>query len=353
MLKAQHRLALSGTPIENHLGELWSLFEFLNPGMLGAASLFSLAGGSSRLDDETLSLLARGLRPFILRRTKDVVASELPARPALSIAMLYRQRHATTELRNHYRGRCSEGRARRPRTHHERSSGAAAAAHAASIAAHQQRIAVIRAPFRDAVPRLQELSRRTAGAGLPSVPSLLPCCSAKLDRHRCLQYLDGRTASRSRVARFSERRVSAFPGKPEGGRTRLNLTAPNMCSCTKSVGNHGCLGSASIARTRSANSAGLRLRFRTQLEVRCCSSSDKRRPRRAIVRAERVYSRISGASISSCCSSGFPTGRQHVLSAQVDVTPHAAHSFPMIPSRTVRELNPRRPRQTEVCRSNT
>src|SRR6185369_13705026 len=40
LLKSRHRLALSGTPIENHLGELWSLFEFLNPGMLGSASVF-------------------------------------------------------------------------------------------------------------------------------------------------------------------------------------------------------------------------------------------------------------------------------------------------------------------------
>ena len=36
LLRGSHRLALSGTPVENHLGELWSLFEFLNPGMLGA-----------------------------------------------------------------------------------------------------------------------------------------------------------------------------------------------------------------------------------------------------------------------------------------------------------------------------
>ena len=40
LLRARHRLAISGTPIENHLGELWSIFEFLNPGMLGAAAVF-------------------------------------------------------------------------------------------------------------------------------------------------------------------------------------------------------------------------------------------------------------------------------------------------------------------------
>ena len=74
LLRGDHRLALSGTPVENHLGELWSLFEFLNPGMLGAAGAFKLATGAGRtMDDETRKLLAQALRPFILRRTKEQV----------------------------------------------------------------------------------------------------------------------------------------------------------------------------------------------------------------------------------------------------------------------------------------
>src|SRR5207302_9384749 len=79
LLRGSHRLAMSGTPVENHLGELWSLFEFLNPGMLGTASVFQLGGAGARNpSEETRSLLARALRPFILRRTKAQVAKDLP-----------------------------------------------------------------------------------------------------------------------------------------------------------------------------------------------------------------------------------------------------------------------------------
>jgi SNF2 family DNA or RNA helicase len=106
LLKGAHRLALSGTPVENHLGELWSLFEFLNPGMLGSASVFKMAGGVGRTPDEdTRRLLAHGLRPFILRRTKDQVARELPPKTEQTIYCELKptQRKLYNELRQHYR----------------------------------------------------------------------------------------------------------------------------------------------------------------------------------------------------------------------------------------------------------
>jgi len=106
LLNGDNRLALSGTPIENHLGELWSLFEFLNPGMLGAASVFKLAGGAGRNpDEETRQLLAQALRPFILRRTKSQVAKDLPAKQEQTIfcELEPEQRKLYNELRDHYR----------------------------------------------------------------------------------------------------------------------------------------------------------------------------------------------------------------------------------------------------------
>jgi superfamily II DNA or RNA helicase len=79
LLQGRRRLALSGTPIENHLGELWSLFEFLNPGILGGVTFFrkqmKIQGSISA---DSRELLARYLKPFILRRTKEQVAPELP-----------------------------------------------------------------------------------------------------------------------------------------------------------------------------------------------------------------------------------------------------------------------------------
>jgi SNF2 family DNA or RNA helicase len=106
LLRGDHRLALSGTPVENHLGELWSLFEFLNPGMLGAASVLKLTAAAGRNpDEETRQLLAQALRPFILRRTKEQVARELPARSEQTVycELKPEQRKLYNELRDHYR----------------------------------------------------------------------------------------------------------------------------------------------------------------------------------------------------------------------------------------------------------
>ncbi len=78
-LSATHRLALSGTPVENHLGELWSLVEFLNPGLLGRATAWRAATAASP-DPEAVALVGRAIQPFLLRRTKAEVAPDLPAR---------------------------------------------------------------------------------------------------------------------------------------------------------------------------------------------------------------------------------------------------------------------------------
>ena len=80
LLRGAHRLALTGTPVQNHLGELWSLFEFLNPGILGRSGPFVRALTAAAGDPAARETLVRLLRPFILRRTKAEAAPELPVR---------------------------------------------------------------------------------------------------------------------------------------------------------------------------------------------------------------------------------------------------------------------------------
>lgn len=106
LLKADHHLAMSGTPVENHLGELWSLMEFLNPGLLGSAAVFDGLSNSGRgASEETVTLLARALKPFILRRTKAQVAKDLPEKmeETLYCEMDKDQRKNYDDLRDYYR----------------------------------------------------------------------------------------------------------------------------------------------------------------------------------------------------------------------------------------------------------
>lgn len=76
-LKASFRLAMTGTPIQNHLGEIWNLFNFINPGLLGSLSQFTEHYVKND-DTSTRKQLKRLISPFLLRRTKAAVLDELP-----------------------------------------------------------------------------------------------------------------------------------------------------------------------------------------------------------------------------------------------------------------------------------
>ncbi len=78
LLTARHRLALTGTPIENHLGELGSIFEFLNPDLLGRLPRLEVLTAARAPSKRELEQLAGDLKPFILRRTKAQVLPDLP-----------------------------------------------------------------------------------------------------------------------------------------------------------------------------------------------------------------------------------------------------------------------------------
>jgi len=103
-LKTRHRLCLTGTPLENHLGELWSQFDFLLPGFLGSERDFTQEwripvernGDRVRRD-----LLAKRVRPFMLRRRKQEVAKELPPKNTIvrSVVLEGAQRELYDQVR--------------------------------------------------------------------------------------------------------------------------------------------------------------------------------------------------------------------------------------------------------------
>ncbi|MEW6379133.1 MAG: SNF2-related protein [bacterium] len=125
VIRAKHRLSLTGTPLENHLGELWSQFEFLNPSLLGSYREFIDRFGSQakiqtrRKDDAAgqereelpgqaqsdLEPLRRLVHPFLLRRTKDDVEPELPDKTEqiLYCDMTESQRALYARFRDRYR----------------------------------------------------------------------------------------------------------------------------------------------------------------------------------------------------------------------------------------------------------
>ncbi|MBF0309527.1 MAG: DEAD/DEAH box helicase [Magnetococcales bacterium] len=87
-LRAAFRLALSGTPIENYLDELWSLFNVINPGLLGSRESFQrrfAAPIEKGRHPAALQALRAMVRPFILRRTKSMVLAELPPRTDVTL----------------------------------------------------------------------------------------------------------------------------------------------------------------------------------------------------------------------------------------------------------------------------
>lgn len=104
-IRAQHRVVMTGTPLENRQLDLWSIFRYLLPGLLGSRSAFESALVQDR--DGTMNRLRQQVAPFILRRTKTEVATELP--PKVEMDLLC----PLSEVQRAEYGRiCSEGLAR-------------------------------------------------------------------------------------------------------------------------------------------------------------------------------------------------------------------------------------------------
>jgi superfamily II DNA or RNA helicase len=121
---ARHRLCLTGTPVENHLGELWSQFAFLMPGLLGDARRFARVFRTpieKKQDGERRAVLSGRVKPFLLRRTKALVAAELPPKTEmlrpLELAGQQRDLYETVRLAMHEKVRAEVARKGLARSH--------------------------------------------------------------------------------------------------------------------------------------------------------------------------------------------------------------------------------------------
>jgi superfamily II DNA or RNA helicase len=260
-LRGRHRLVLTGTPVENHLGDLWSLLEFLNPGITGTSTLLRAATAAAPRDPATATAphaprdpsaprdpaaprdpdpatraqLARSLRPFILRRTKEQVAPELPPKVEQTIfcELPARQRKLYDELRLHYRAALGE-RVRERGLNRVKILVLEALLRLRQAACHPGLLDPARAQEPSAkldflLPQLAEvLDAGHKALVFSQFTSFLAILRQRLDeQHIPYAYLDGRTRDRAeRVARFqTDPACNLFLISLKAGGLGLNLTA--------------------------------------------------------------------------------------------------------------------------------
>ncbi|BAS00648.1 DEAD/DEAH box helicase [Blastochloris viridis] len=233
-LKAEFRLALTGTPVENDLDELWSIFAFVNPGLLGARERFArrFATPISRDNSANAKAALKALvRPFLLRRTKAQVLSELPPRTEQTILVeLEAEERAFYEaLRQRALERLDEVGDERTRIHilAEITRLRQACCHPALVAADSGIGSAKLEAFVDLVDNLIE-GRHRALVFSQFVSHLGKVRGALDAKGIAYQYLDGSTPEaerHKRVAAFQAGAGEMFLISLKAGGFGLNLTA--------------------------------------------------------------------------------------------------------------------------------
>ena len=236
LLNASHRLALTGTPLENHLGELFSIFKFLLPGILHKK--IASYGSIKELND-TSALILKGLRPFILRRSKESVLKELPEKveSVVYCQMNAKQEREYNKVKNYYRTQLSkkiqvEGmkkskiqilealtRLRQVACHPKLLDPSAKSLESGKMETLTEQISTIQREGKKALVFSQFVS-------------MLSLVRNKLDDIAIsYSYLDGKTRNRQKVIEEfkSDPDISVFLISLKAGGTGLNLTEASFC----------------------------------------------------------------------------------------------------------------------------
>ena len=238
-VRASFRLALTGTPLENHLGELWSLFAAVNPGLLGPWDRFRdrwAVAIEKHGDEERRSELARLIQPFVLRRTKGQVAPELPSRTEVvhPVELSDKERRAyETARREILESLASRGGAEEQ----HRFVVLAGITRLRRLACHPRLIdsgSTLPASKMAAATDLieQAVANNERALVFSQFTGYLALLREELDRRRIpYLYLDGSTAVTKRnklVTRWAEAREPLFLISLKAGGTGLNLTGADV-----------------------------------------------------------------------------------------------------------------------------
>lgn len=234
-LQGDFRVITTGTPIENHLGELWSLMNFANPGLFGTAREFSDTYGKpiqKEGSQEASAGLRRMLRPFLLRRTKAQVLDELPPKTEITLAV-----EPSPEEAEYYvairDAMLAEIQAGRSRPGHQRMQILAALMKLRRLACHPKLIdesvdfgSAKQNTFMELVTELREAGHRILVFS-QFVGHLAIARSGLEDKNISYQYLDGQTSKAKRktaVAAFQAGEGDVFLISLRAGGVGLDLT---------------------------------------------------------------------------------------------------------------------------------
>ncbi len=234
-LTANFRLLLTGTPLQNHLGEIWNLFQFMNPGMLGSLEQFSAkfiapieAGGNK----ERQELLKKLVNPFLLRRTKNEVLRELPGKTEIVVPVTLKPHEAVVyeAIRRHAEAQLMDDTANSVQTLAEITHLRQAASHIALTGAQLEGMSSKMETFFELFEEMEENAHRALV--FSQFTSHLACFREELEKRNVpYLYLDGSTpiAERARLVKsFQTGEQPLFLISLKAGGLGLNLTAADF-----------------------------------------------------------------------------------------------------------------------------